>query len=86
VYTVVLRRPGAEVRVLWDQHPEPATASLTISDRTQAFDKFGQRLPLKSKTGIARISLAGASGNTDSANPKDYVIGGNPIILVTPTA
>jgi len=31
------------------------------------------------------LHLAGATGNTDSANAKDYVIGGNPIILISPS-
>ncbi len=86
VYIVTLRRPGATVQILWDQRPRPAVATVPVSTTSMAYDKFGQRLRLFSSAGTAHVHLARATGNTDSADPADYVIGGNPIIVVTPTA
>ena len=85
VCTVLLRRPGVQVRVLWNQRPAAITIKLPVSRGTEAYDKFGERAPLRTGGGIATLRLAGASGNTDSANAKDYVIGGNPVILVSPS-
>jgi hypothetical protein len=82
VYTVSLRRPGGTVLVLWDQHPAAAEARLRLPARAAEYDKFGLRLPIVRQAGMVRLHLAGARGNTNSADPRDYVIGGNPVIVV----
>lgn len=84
VYTVTLHSPGARVTIVWDQHPAAVAIALSAPAGAEAFDKFGQRLPLVVRGGITRVDLTGSTGNTNSANPKDYVIGGNPVVVVMP--
>lgn len=85
VYTVTLQRPGATITVLWDLKPASATVSLPVVSTVQFFDKFGQHPNVSVSGGRATIQLAGATGNTNNANAADYVIGGNPMIVVQPT-
>jgi hypothetical protein len=84
VYRVALTRPGERVVVLWDQRPTPILVGLPITSKARLYDKFGQALPYKIRQGATTIHLAGATGNTNSADPTDYVIGGNPVIVVEP--
>jgi hypothetical protein len=84
VYTITLSRPGERVTVLWDQHPAAAFSVLAVSGKARFFDKFGQALALKIRHGTATITLGGATGNTNSSNPADYVVGGNPVIVTQP--
>jgi hypothetical protein len=83
VYRVLLRRPGAILTVLWDQHPQPAAVTIAVPRGTLIFDKFGELVPFTAQHGRVTLALAGATGNTNSANPADYVIGGNPLIVVS---
>lgn len=82
VYTVRLRRPHATVTVLWDQRPAAASIQVAVNARTQIYDRFGQRLAPVVRHGSATITLAGSTGNTNAADPNDYVIGGTPVIVV----
>jgi len=83
IYTVVLRRPGDTLTVVWDQRPTPATARIPARGPTATvYDKFGQRIIVHAKGGFFALPLWPATGNTNSADPLDYVIGGGPLIVV----
>jgi hypothetical protein len=84
VYTVKLKKPGAQVTVLWDQHPTAASRAVPAPGKTRFYDKFGQPLTFTVRHGAATIKLDGATGNTNSSDRSDYVIGGNPVIVVQP--
>lgn len=83
VYTVALHKGAESITVLWDQHPEAIEARVRASatDAT-LYDKWGNGHPVRSSNGDFTLDLAGATGNTDPNDPEDYVMGGNPLILV----
>lgn len=84
---VVLRRPGERITVVWDQRPAPASIALPAqSSHAVLYDKFGQGRGIAAEGGRYQLRLTGARGNTNSADPSDYVIGGSPWILVEPVA
>ncbi len=83
IYTVVLRKPGATLTVVWDQRPTAATARIAAQGPTAAvYDKFGQHTTTHARDGFFSLSLRPSTDNTNSANPKDYVVGGSPLIVV----
>ena len=83
VYTVTLRRGGATISVIWDQHPGPATASIpALRPSAHVYDKFGMGRAIRPHSGRYTFALAPATGNTNGSDPADYVIGGSPLILV----
>jgi hypothetical protein len=85
VYTVTLHRPGYDITVLWDQKPVADIVKMPVSPQAQCYDKFGEQCSasiVKVVKGMAEVHLEGATGNTNSADPNDYVIGGNPVIVV----
>lgn len=79
---VDLRRPDAAITVIWDQRPAATTATVAALGPTAVYDKFGQRRTLRADHGVFTVALKGATGNTNGANPRDYVIGGSPLIVV----
>jgi hypothetical protein len=83
IYTVVLRKPDTLITVVWDQKPIAATAKITAKEPTALlYDKFGQQTTVKAKNGVFSLLLGPSSDNSNGANPKDYVVGGSPLILV----
>jgi len=86
VFTVTLRRKDATVTVLWDQSPTAAAVSVPVNAGTRIYDRFGLRLTPKVLLGRTTITLAGSNGNTNTADPRDYVIGGTPVIVVQRTS
>jgi hypothetical protein len=83
VYTVTLHKPGATITVAWDQHPKPATVSIpALSSTATVYTKFGVSRAVRASARGYHFPLDAATGNTDPQNTKDYVMGGNPVILV----
>jgi hypothetical protein len=83
VATVLLHRRGERITVVWDQRPAATSVSIpAYSARATVYDKFGQGRVVVAAGGHYTLQLSGARGNTDSADPTVYVIGGSPLILV----
>jgi hypothetical protein len=83
VATVVLRRAGERITVVWDERPTATTIALPASaGRAMLYDKFGQGRSIAASRGRYVLQLTGARANTDPVNPKAYVVGGSPWILV----
>jgi hypothetical protein len=82
VDTVTLQKPGATITVIWDQRPTAATARIPAGPGATVYDKFGEQLPVQPQHGVLTLHLAGSTDNTDSADPRDYVVGGSPLIVV----
>ncbi|HVC82608.1 MAG TPA: hypothetical protein VNL35_19140 [Chloroflexota bacterium] len=83
IYTVVLHKPGATLTVVWNQRPTAATARIAaLGPTATVYDKFGQRSTVHARNGVFSLPLWPATGNTNSADPSDYVIGGSPLIVV----
>lgn len=82
-YEVTLYKPGAVITVAWDQRPLAASVSIpAIAGSATLVNKYGATSQVEALHGRYQFALAPATGNTDTANPKDYVIGGSPIILM----
>ncbi|HWE60849.1 MAG TPA: hypothetical protein VHB98_03985, partial [Chloroflexota bacterium] len=83
IASVVLQRPGERITVLWDQRPAATVARLQAhAPRAMVYDKFGQAKGIRAVHGTYTLRLTGATDNTNPANPRDYVIGGSPWIVV----
>ncbi|HVA90112.1 MAG TPA: hypothetical protein VNL71_09735 [Chloroflexota bacterium] len=83
VYVVTLHKPGATLYVTWNQSPIPQRVSIPALARSAiAYDKFGSGNVVSASDGTYRFTLTPSTDNTDPADPKDYVIGGSPIVLV----
>lgn len=87
VYEVVLRRPGYQITVAWDNRPVPAAVDVTaLASTALSVSKIGVVTPIVAQHGIYHFTLAAATDNSNLADPTDYVIGGTPIILVEKTS
>jgi hypothetical protein len=83
VYSVTLHKPGATITVAWDQHPQPTTVRIpALSSTATVYTKLGVSRMVRASSHGYQLPLDPATGNTDPSNPKDYVMGGNPVILV----
>jgi hypothetical protein len=83
VYTITLHKPGAVVTVVWDQDPLSTRVGIrALGDSGTVYDKLGHQQSLAAADGQYTFNLAPATGNTDSNDPHDYVMGGSPVILV----
>lgn len=83
IYTVTLHKPGATVVVAWNQSPQSRSVTIrALTDQATVYDKFGNGNTAQASHGAYHFALQPSTDNTDPADPKDYVIGGSPIILV----
>lgn len=83
IYTVVLHKPGSTLTVVWDQRPTAATVRVPARGATATvYDKFGQSSTIHARGGVFTLPLRPSTDNTNPANPKDYVVGGSPLIVV----
>jgi hypothetical protein len=83
IYSVTLYKPGAVLTVAWDQNPLPSTIAIkALGASALMYDKFGHAKTVLPRGGSYAFPLAQSTGNTDQADPKDYVMGGSPVILV----
>ncbi len=79
--TVRVLTPRGVVSVIWDRLPTPTSVTLRVPSGTQAYTVSGQLV--SRATGSAwRIGLSGATGNTNPADPTDYVMGGHALVIV----
>ncbi len=86
VYVVTLYKPGIVLTVTWNQNPKPRRVSIpAVTQQAVAFNKFGEGDTVTAKHGHYRFTLAPSTDNTNPANPKDYVIGGSPVVLMQST-
>jgi hypothetical protein len=83
VYTVTLRKPGSTITVAWDQSPKPAMVNIrALAPTATNYTKLGTSHALRAVSRAYALRLAPATGNTNPEDPKDYVMGGSPVILV----
>ena len=87
VYTVTLRKPGATISVVWDQSPTAASVQIpALGGTATAYDALGAARTVAPAGGVYDLRLEPAAGNTNSHDPRDYVMGGPPVILVQQSA
>jgi len=80
---VVLERDGERVTVLWTMRPEPLVVSLDASSSTALrVEKTGDATEIEAESGGYRLVLDPATANSNETDPQDFVVGGNPVILV----
>jgi hypothetical protein len=85
VYSVVLRKPGAVITVTWDQSPAPAQVKVpAMVPLATVYGKLGDSRTVAPAGGLFTFPLQRSTGNTDPTDPKDYVMGGSPVIVVQP--
>jgi hypothetical protein len=75
------------VTVAWSLQPQPASATVVPQGASaQLVTKLGQASPVALPSDPTQtdyvLSLAPATANTDDGNPDNYIIGGDPAILV----
>jgi len=80
----VLKRGDAEIiTVLWTMQPVALDVTLpAIAARALRVNKYGNASVIQAEGGKYALSLTGATANSNAADPRDFVIGGNPVILV----
>jgi hypothetical protein len=80
---VVLKRGSDRITVLWSMSPDGGTATVdALGTQALRVNKWGDTAPIQADGGHFTISLAGATANSNSGDRSDYVIGGEPVILV----
>jgi hypothetical protein len=83
---VVLTREGERITVAWNMRPEPFAATLqATSARALRVNKYGETETVRSDGGLYYVLLHPATANSNEHDPRDYVIGGDPVILVERT-
>ena len=83
VYEVDLQKPGATLVVVWNQKPQPISVAIpALSARATVYDKFGASHSVAAHSGQYQFNLGPATDNSNPANTNDYVVGGDPVILV----
>lgn len=83
VTKVTMQRPGERVTVLWTMSPAGGSASVdALGAQALKIDKWGQAEPIQASGGRFTVGLAGATANSNSGDRHDYVVGGDPVILV----
>ncbi|HLZ10252.1 MAG TPA: hypothetical protein VKT80_16810, partial [Chloroflexota bacterium] len=84
---VAIASGDRRVTVAWNMKPTPMDVQIApMGISAHLVEKLGQStdIPLPSTPGTPNyvFTLPGATANTDDANPNDYVVGGDPVILV----
>jgi len=79
---VFANTPRGKVTVVWNTVPTPTMTTLPATVPTATLvDKAGQIIPITAQDGGFTLYLPGATAN-NGANPNDYIIGGNPYLLI----
>ncbi len=86
VTKVTMQRAGERVTVLWTMSSNGATADVEAMG-TQALkvNKWGEANPIQAEGGRFTIGLSPATANSNEHDRRDYVVGGEPVILVERT-
>jgi hypothetical protein len=80
---VVLERPGERITVAWTMRPEPLPAALEATTGSALrVTKHGKTDVLQAENGFYRLELAPATANSNEHDTEDFVVGGDPVILV----
>lgn len=83
VTKVVMEKSGERVTVLWTMSPAGATASVeALGAQALKVNKWGEATTIQADGGRFTVGLASATANSNANNPRDYVVGGDPVILV----
>ena len=86
VVRVVLEKPGERVTVLWTMQPSPTTATVAaVGAGALKVNKYGETEAIAAADGGYQIQLAPATANSNEHDRADYVVGGDPVILVERT-
>lgn len=88
VVRVVLQRPGERITVAWTLRPQSQWLAVdAVSPSATVVTKYGDtRTAWADEYGNYWFDLAGATANSNEADRRDYVVGGDPLILVEPNA
>jgi len=80
---VVFDQGATRVTVVWDASPTAISANVpAVGSGATLYDKLGNAQPLAANGGVYGVNLPGATMHTDQDNPKAYLIGGSPSIIV----
>lgn len=80
---VVMKKDGERVTVLWNMRPAPLQVALEADgSRALRVTKYGETVVLDAQDGRYELRLAPATNNSNEHDPADFVVGGDPIILV----
>jgi len=80
---VVLRKRDEVVTVVWNMLPAEAEFPIrATNENALQVNKYGDASVVQASNGQYVIMLAGATANSNEADPDDFVVGGDPIILV----
>jgi hypothetical protein len=83
VTKVTMQRTGERVTVLWTMSPGGATASIdAMGSQALKVNKWGEATTISASGGKLSVGLAGATANSNGGDRSDYVVGGDPVILV----
>ncbi len=83
---VVLTRDNERITVAWNMRPQPFAATLeATSTRALRVNKYGETETVRSDGGLYYVLLEPATANSNEHDSYDFVIGGNPVILVERT-
>jgi hypothetical protein len=86
VTKVTMQKGGERVTVLWTMSPGGGTASVdALGAQALRVDKWGEAEPIQADGGRFTIGLNAATANSNSGDRGDYVVGGDPVILVERT-
>jgi len=79
----VLKRGSDRITVLWTMSPGGGTATVdALGTRALRVNKWGETSTIQADGGRFTINLAPATANSNPADRSEYVIGGDPVILV----
>jgi hypothetical protein len=80
----VLKKDDEEViTVLWTMQPSALDVTIpAIGAQALRVNKYGDASVIQSENGKYPLSLTGATANSNEADRRDFVIGGDPVILV----
>ncbi len=74
--------PRGKISVLWNRTPTPITHTLAAAMPTATLvDRWGVTQTISATHGVYTLSLPAATANLVS-NPGDYIVGGDPLILI----
>jgi hypothetical protein len=86
VTKVIMQRGGERVTVLWTMSPDGATATVSaMGSEALKVSKWGEAEPIQAAGGTYTIGLGAATANSNEHDRSDYVVGGEPVILVERT-
>ena len=80
---VTMQKGGERVTVLWSMSPGSATATVdALGAQALRVNKWGESETIQAAGGKLTIGLNVATANSNEHNRGDYVVGGDPVILV----